>query len=501
MAKLIDKNAKKLWDLSVKRLREQTPINPFETKQEQADRIALAKKDYKYFVEYYLPNFATASVPSFHIKAANKVKRDKEIAIWLQWGRGLAKSVLADVAIPLWLWINDETKFFLLIGQNEDKAAILLDDLKLQFEGNERLKHDFGEQKNTGHWESGFFVTKNGFIAKSIGMGQDPRGIRVGAERPDLIVPDDWETKDTLKNPKRQKEYADWLLTGILPTMDGERQRVILAQNKFAPRMIFDIVIDENKGWEVFRQNAFDPKTLKPLWDKYADDYYKKRIEKMGILHVKAEYNNDPHVEGKIFTDEMIQWTKLPRLDSFDTIVGMWDVAFAGSKTSDFNAVRVWGLKNNYKYLIDCFVKRSKMKAAIEWIARYQIALPKTVKVHFKYEKQFHNDEIERTITDIEQQFKIVLNLSKGDREKGKKYDRMLEMHPQYQNGRIFYNANLRDHNDTKEGLAQLKSLEPHYKTNDDAPDADKYAFDYLDAFDKSSSHYHRVAKRESRKY
>lgn len=502
MAKLIDKKAKKEWDLKVKYLRENTSINPDETKEDQQARIKRAQKDYEYFVSYYLPTFATTKTPKFHIRAAKRILRSIQIFIWLKWGRGLAKSVIADVTVPLWLWINNDIKFMLLIGQNEDKAKILLDDLRMQFEGNERLIHDFGEQKNNGHWESGFFITNNGFIAKAIGMGQDPRGLRVGGIRPDYIAADDWETKETLKNPKRQDEYAHWLLTAIIPTMDGDKQRVVLAQNHFAPRMIFSKIIEENKGWKVQEQKAFDPVTFKPLWtEKYPNDYYVKRIEVMGILQAKAEYNNDPHIEGKMFTDEMIQWGDAPRIDHFDALVGKWDVAYGGTKKSDFNAVRVWGLKDGKKFLIDCFVKQSKIRPALEWIAQYQIDLPRSVSVPFGFEAQFWNDEIYRIIDETEDKFNITLNLVKDDTSKKRKYDRIVEMLPQYQNGRVYYSNKLKDHNDTKEGLGQLKGIEPGYATKDDAPDADKAAFDYLDKFGRSHKHTSRMGKRESRKF
>lgn len=502
MAKVTDAQALKEWRKRVDLIRKNTALQNYGTPQEQAQRIARAKVDYEYFVSYYLPHLANSKTPQFHIKTANKVKRNSNIAAWLKWGRGLAKSVVADVTIPLWLWLNNETKFFLLIGQNEDKAKILLDDLMLQFEGNQRLIHDFGVQKNIGHWESGFFITKNGFIAKAMGMGQEPRGLRVGAYRPDLITCDDWETKETLKNPKRQNEYGEWLLRSIIPTMDGERERVLLAQNQFAPTMIFSKIVTENKGWVVIEQKAFDSATLLPLWaEKYKPNYFKKRIQVMGLLGALAEYNNEPHIEGKIFTDEQIQWGKIPNLNHFDALIGQWDVAYAGTPTSDYNAIRIWGLYKGNKYLVDCYVKQSKIKPALEWIAQKQIDLPKTVSIPFRFEAQFWNDEIYRTIEEVQTAFKITLNLSKSERSKKKKYDRILEMQPQYQNGRVYYNEALKSHNDTKVGLSQLKAIEPGYSTHDDAPDADKDAFDYLDAYNRNSGHTHRVKKRENRRF
>lgn len=501
MAKLRDKQAKKEWDLKIKYIRENTGINPFETKEDQQKRIARAKKDYRFFVSYYLPHYATAETPDKHVKFANRMRKNKVISRWNKWGRALAKSVVGIVTTPLWLWINDDIFFAAIIGQNETKAQILLDDLMAEFEGNQRLIHDFGVQHNPGHWESGFFITKNGFIAKALGMGQDPRGLRVGPKRPDYIECDDWETRETQKNPLRQDEYAKWLLTAVIPIMDGMRERVVLSQNHFAPRMIFSKIVEENEGWEVDQWDAFDPVTLKPVWSKYPENFFKEKMKKIGILNLKAEYNNEPYVKGKYFTDKMIQWTKLPRLNSFTVIVGTWDVAFAGSATSDYNAVRVWGLHDGRKILVDCFVARSKIRQPLEWMAAYQMSLPKTVSVQFRYEKQFHNDEIEKTIREVEREYGIVLNLVQMERDKRKKFDRIMEMNPQYQNGRIYYNAALKDHNHTKEGLNQLKQIEPGYKGNDDAPDADKYAFDYLDQWDRQRTHTHTFKRRESRKF
>lgn len=502
MANSTDRQAHKEWRKKVQLVREQTALLDYGTPEEQRARIKRAKKDYAYFVSYYLPHFATSKTPEWHIKAANRIKRKDDIAIWLKWGRGLAKSIVADVTIPLWLWINNDIEFMLLIGQNEDKSKILLDDLRSQFEGNNRIINDFGKQKNIGHWESGFFITNNGFIAKSMGMGQEPRGLRIGAARPDFVVCDDWETKETLKNPKRQDEYADWLTASILPTMDGKRERVILAQNHFSPRMIFTKIVAENKGWVTHRQNAFDPVTLLPLWnEKYAFDYYQKKIDKMGTIAAKSEYNNDPHIKGKIFKDEHIQWEKIPRLDHFEALVGKWDVAYGGNETSDFNAARQWGLYKGKKYLIDCFVKQSKIRPVLQWIARKQIDLPSSVSVPWGFEAQFWNDEIIRIIGEVEKEYNIILNLVKDDRNTMSKYDRILEMFPQYENGRIYYNIALKNHNDTQEGLAQLKGIEPGYKTHDDAPDADKEAFNYLDQFTRNSNHTHRMNKRENRRY
>ena len=455
--------------------------NPFESKEEQQARILRAKKDVRFMVEYYFPHYATSPSADFQLQFANQVKRNKTYKGFSQWGRGLAKSVWNDILIPFWLWLNGEPVYLVIVGNSHDKAKQLLGDLMAEFEANPRIIADFGEQKNIGKWEDGFFSTKGGFIGQALGMGQSVRGLRVGSKRPTHIVADDIETKDINKNPKRQKEIVKWIERLLIPTMDGNIRRFIQANNRFAPVMIQTILQKRHLKWKVHQVNAYNSVTYQPAWfSKYDNTYYKSVEAEIGRLAAMAEYNNEPHIEGAIFTDDMIQWVKLPRLDSFEIIVGRWDVAYAGTSTSDYNAVRVWGLKDGNFYLIDNFVRQSKMKEAVEWMANLQKRLPKTVMVHWGFESQFWNDEVLRTINDVEKAFKLHLNISKIDRPRVRKYDRILSLHPYYQNRRIFYNKAIEVNDDTQVGLAQLKGIEPGYKGHDDAPDADEMAISEL---------------------
>lgn len=502
--KLIDKQALKRFDELVCRITADNQINPFETGKEKAERIERAKKDFKFFVETYFKHYAESETPFFHVRIAKKVRKNNKYKGWLKWARGHAKSVCANVLLPLWLHINEDIHYMVVVGQNEDKAKILLSDIMAELEYNPLFINDFCVQRSiTSKWEEGYFVTTTGFIGKAIGMGQDPRGLRSVAKRPDYIVADDCETKETAKNPKRQDEFTEWFLRSVIPTMDNKNRRVLIAQNHWTPRMIFSKIVEENEGWDVDRLDAYNPATYEPTWkEKYERWFFKEAEQEIGTIRALAEYNNTPHIEGKLFVDEMIQWCKLPQLRTMTAIVGRWDVAFGGTKTSDYNAIRIWGLKDGKKYLIDCFVKQSTVKVAMQWIADFQSRLPNGVSVQIGFESQFWNEEIYRNIQEVETAIKCSLNLVKIERRKGNKYDAMLEMLPQYQNGRIYYNEALKSHNDTHVGLAQLKGLEPGYKSHDDAPDADKYAFDYLDQFERSMNIGYRLGgKISNRKY
>lgn len=485
--KRTDKLAIELYQKKLELIRAISLVNPNESIQEQKEAIDKAKKDVRYCVQRYFPHYATSPSADFQIFFANKVKKDQVIKAFAQWGRGLAKSVWCDVIIPFWLWMNDEAHYVVLVGTDKDKAAQLLDDLRAEFEANPQIIKDFGEQKLEGKWETGKWQTKGStlqglksFRARARGMSQEVRGLRIGNQRPDLCIVDDVETRELIKNPKRQDEYVKWIETSLIPTMDGPIRRLLYANNRFAPRMIQTELQKKHPAWFVHHIPAYDRASFAPVWkEKYPPNYYRELNSEIGIIALEQEYLQEAVIEGKIFTPSQINWAKLPRLDHFTTIVGHWDIAYAGNDKSDYNAVRIWGLKDGLFWYIRSFVKQTKMRAAVEYICDVQKNLPPSVIIHWQYEAQFWNDEVERTIHDVSPNNS--LKIRRVDTPRTKKYDRMLTMQPRYQNNRIRYNEAMKADNDTQTGLAQLYSLEPGYSTHDDAPDADEQCIAFLE--------------------
>ena len=393
----INKAAEKRYRDKLNLIREGSIVNFSETNQEKEERINRLKKDWKAMVEYYFPHYATSECADFHIQFAKMVERDPKFKGFAEWGRGLAKSVWVDIIIPFGLWLRGENVYLVIVGHNESAAKQLLSDLMAEFEANPRIINDFGEQKQIGTWEDGFFITKSGFIGQALGMGQSVRGLRVKSQRPNIVIPDDIETKDLVKNHRRQDEMVKWIEQDLIPTMDGDTRRFIKANNKFAPRMIQTELQVRHPKWKIHHIKAYDPTDYTPRWhQKYDNNYYREIEEEIGSLAALSEYNNQPHIEGKIFKDEHIQWAKPPRIDHFKHLVGHWDIAYAGTSTADYNAVKVWGVKDKDFWMIDCFLKQSKMRAALEFMCDLQKNLPDGVIIHWRFESQFWNEPFKR---------------------------------------------------------------------------------------------------------
>lgn len=463
-------------------LRASEGFNANETAVEQQARIAAAKADPVLFAETYLPHYCTSKCAPFQGSLARRVARDKQIKAVVRWPRAHAKSVWCDVIMPLWLWARGEPMYLVIVGSSYDKAKVLLSDIQAEFEANPRLLHDFGDQQSMGTWQDGRFITKDGFVGHALGMGQSVRGLRHRALRPTYIVADDCETKELVKNEKRQWDMVRWVETDLLGTMDGEYRRLLIANNRFAPEMVQTKLLAKHKSWHLDEVKAYDKATYTCAWpQKYTPQYWRDLEDENGKLAVHAEFLHEPHVEGTIFTDELFNVGKPPSMNHFRKIVGHWDVAYAGTSTADFNAVRVWGLdKDNRFWLLATFCQQTKMRAAVDWIVDYDRNLPETVTVHWQYESQFWNEALERTIQDACDATGHDLRIHKADLVKANKYDRMLSMHPYYQNGRIWFSEKLVGQADHEVGLAQIKGIEPGYNGHDDAPDADERAISNL---------------------
>ena len=489
----VDKRALEEYKQKLKLIRDGAGTIPFMSNDEKRAIIQKAKKDPGYFCTEFFGHYATSKPGWFHIRLAKACLKNKRIRRLVRWGRGLAKSVWCDVIIPMWLWVNEEEIFLVLIGNNEDKAKILLGDIQAEFEANPKIIHFFGTQFNRGSWEAGDFTTKDGrFIGKALGMGQSPLGLRRGAKRPNFVVCDDLEDKDTSRNPTRQDEIVKWIENDVLPLMDGDVMRFLYPNNDPWARSIQNQLEKLHPNWYLDLVEAYNEETFKPAWpEKYSGTYYSEWEIDIGSIAARAQFNHKHHTKGKIFTDDDIQWGKPPRLNQFRIVVGFWDVAFSGK--NDYNAVKVWGLLGRDFWQMKAFVRQCKMIEAIRFMYEYEETLPKTVIVHWKVESQFWNDPVKDALKVAESEFKRTLNIVTVDKPSGHKYDRILTMHPYYQNGRIYYNEVEYANNDMKVGIEQLKGIEPNYRTHDDSPDADEQALREISKYIRSDAFEPRI--------
>lgn len=450
---------------------------------EQKDaRIKRAKKDYNFLVTYYFPHWAKADCAPFHVKNAERVRRNADYAgIW-EWARGLAKSTHVDVFLPIWLHLFWEVPMcMLLVGKNLEAAKVLLGDLQAEFEANPQLLADFGEMLDAGTWAKGNFRTKRGGRFFALGKGQSPRGKKNGPQRPNYVVLDDVDDDEEIANPKQVDKAVRWVTRALIPTMDRNGGRFLMANNRIGPYTILTCLA-ENPEFEHSRVNALD-EDGQPTWDYYSVAWYDKKRRLIGTAAFDTEYMNDPKTAGKIFTDDHLPWAPVKRRSAYERIVGQWDIAYSESKSADTNAIPIVGLTaSGQKHLITGFCQHCKMEVALRFMYEYQKTLPSSVVVEWYAESQFWNEAVELAMQTVATEYGWRLPIIFDDRPTGNKYSRILQMLPAMQRHEFYVNE-LEKHNpDVQRGLQQVKGIEPGYSGHDDFPDALAAAIGKLEA-------------------
>ncbi len=438
------------------------------------ERIKRAKNDYAYFVETYFPHLATDKCADFQIKAANKIKREPRIKAVLKWFRGAAKSTHSNILIPLWLWINGEMKYMILIGVESGVAKNLLSEIQGEFEANELLKYDFGEQLKSGSWAEGEFALKDNTFFISRGKGQKLRGLKYKGHRPDYIVMDDIDDDELCENPERVKKLIKWILKAVLFVGDKGNFRVIISNNLISQTSVTEY-FSRHKSWWHNQVNAIDNEGNPTWFQKYTREYY-QIIREEDELAFQSEMMHNPFPEGEIFKAKETQFAKMNwnTMKGCTSVAAKWDVAYTKNKSSDYNAVNVVGFRQDKILIFKVYCRQSLMNEALDWM--YEIdkqAKKHGVSIMWYGERQFWNEPVKDEVEKAAKRHRYYLEIIMDETPQTNKIKRIIKGLASYwQTGKIYFNEYEKDNYDMKTGLGQLWAVDYSYSGKDDYPDS-----------------------------
>jgi len=490
------KEALARWKEICENIQQMTTVNVAESEAARLSRIERARNDYAFFVEYYFPHYCTDQdtgkvIPSgtFHKRAANKIKKCRNLKALFKWARAHAKSTHMDIMTPLWLKCQkvSELSVMVLVGKSEESAKALLGDLQAELQFNKRYIHDFGEQYNQGSWEDGKFVTLDGCAFFARGRGQSPRGLRYKNKRPDYIVIDDLDDDELCKNPKRVRHLLQWVKEALYGTFGGKGGRFIMVGNKISKCSVL-AGFEKSKGVYVSEVNILD-KDGNPSWPEY---WTLERIadmrEFMGYRAFEKEYMNNPITEGTVFRYDWIRYKKLPRLQDYDAIIAYCDPSWKSTGKNDYKAIKVWGrpkagLKDHSHRELHCiraFVRQCSVAEMVRWWYDFHESLPEDVVCYYYMEANFMQDNILDEFSREGDLRGYQLPISPDKRKKPDKFQRIEAISPLWERGFTFYNEKLKEDPDMMTGIEQTLAFEKGSTVHDDGPDADEGAIEKL---------------------
>lgn len=482
-------NALEQWKKHCETVQNSTTINVAESEKDKLARIKKVRGDYAAFVAYYFPHYTvnpetgkTTPCADFHIKAANKVKKERNLKAVFKWHRGAAKSTHLDIFIPLWLKCQEvkQLNVMVLVGKSEDNANTLLADIQAELQFNQRYIHDFGQQYNNGSWEDGEFVTKDGTAFFARGRGQSPRGLRYRSHRPDYIVIDDLDDDELCESPARVTRLTNWVKEALFGALDGGRGRFIMVGNLIAKNSVL-ANIAATDGVHVSQVNIWDKNGNVSWAAKWTPDEVKAIERFQGYRSFQKEYMNNPITEGAVFRQDWIKWGKLPDLKKFEELVLYIDPSFKGTTKNDYKAAKLWGKVGSQLWHIKAFVRQCSVAEMVRWLYDlYEWSLEKGIAIKWYMEANFMQDTILDEFRREGDLRGYQLPISGDKRKKPDKFQRVEAISPLWERGFVTYNEDEKNDPDMLAGIDQTLAFEKGMRGHDDAPDADEGAIWYL---------------------
>jgi hypothetical protein len=146
--------------------------------------------------------------------------------------RGSSKSTIITFAHVVWGICLKKYHFIIIVQNTYAKAAATLEGIKTEIKTNEKLRRDFPlDVKKDAEGDTVFRYPGPGWECRVLCKGADQiggvRGERHGAWRPDLIIIDDLEDDELVRNAERRRKLQEDFDGALIPAMDVKKCKLI----------------------------------------------------------------------------------------------------------------------------------------------------------------------------------------------------------------------------------------------------------------------------------
>lgn len=277
---------------------------------------------YEYFSEARNPgnpdnlvptsNVDMDDAPDFHVKLSkildNVSNVNKTARICWAASRGHAKSAYLSNAFPVHEIVFRKRKMILVISETNAGSKKFIKWVASQLKYNQKLRADFGEllyeRKNLNEKDSEeAFLTTTGIKMEATSLGTQIRGFRNGSQRPDLILLDDLESRDSNNTPELRQKAKDWLNQDLMPAYDPTRTAVIFMGTLVHVDSLLNYVLNERKD---FIKNKFpaiiNPPERPDLWAEFERIYkeYEPTPEEIAEIETAEEQMETPNARAAL---------------------------------------------------------------------------------------------------------------------------------------------------------------------------------------------------------
>jgi predicted phage terminase large subunit-like protein len=242
--------------------------------------LAFAETYFSHYLKY-----ETSEHQKHIYKVLLSISKERGKKFALAAPRGCGKSTLVTQIYVLYSICHGTEKYITIISNTASQAMQILDNIKRELRENELLRRAFPEVCHLGgitrlvHWQKDSIITGNKVMVRAFGSGQHMRGRRMGADRPSLIIADDFEDADSTFSPESREKMKNIFENSILLSGSDATNYIIIG-NLFHPHCLLGDYLrdDKNNPWIRERYAAIErmPDRL-DLWEEWSSIYNHKK--------------------------------------------------------------------------------------------------------------------------------------------------------------------------------------------------------------------------------
>src|SRR5574343_466421 len=282
--------------------------------------------------------------------------------------RGWGKTSTVNLAYPSKKILFREKKFIVPISCTATQAQMQSENLKRELLTNPIISELFGPMKSD-NFSRDCWITASGTMVLPRGAGQQVRGILYGNDRPDLIILDDLEDSETVRNPDQRAKLKEWFFGDVINSVNRSKNNwkiVMIGTVLHEDSLLVNLL--EDPTWLSVKIELCD-ENYRSHWPDYMNDTQVRDLAesyaKQGLLHVFAmEYRNTVIPADAPFQNKYFQRYKEHELDEkirdrLESVV-IYDPAKSTNPTSDYSAIVCLGLDTtgNQIYVREIFNER-----------------------------------------------------------------------------------------------------------------------------------------------
>lgn len=340
------------------------------------------KDDKLAFGKIYYPHYFRKPSPPFHIQIIDECSNNLFVAIKAP--RGSAKSTVTTFLDTIHGITLKQQRFIVIVQNTYAKAAGSLNNIKYEFRYNKKLQEDFGVTMEVKDAEGDtIFSHADGFMCRVLCKGADQlgsiRGERFGAYRPTLIIVDDIEDDEMVKNPERRESLEKSFNEVLNYAGEAGETRIIVDGTILHDDSLLAKMVSDDKYRRFVKLKFKARNNNESLWPEKWTVSDLNEMEKEDPVGFAKEMQGDPS-SGSLETirrDDFRKWAIVDNMallyNADGSINSKWglkecragvgiDLAWEEKKASDFCAIVPALITPGNDLLVDNYINKKGMR-------------------------------------------------------------------------------------------------------------------------------------------